>query len=268
MRKPIAVNLYSVRRQLIEDFEGTLSRLAEMGFDGVEPMVFGPVPHELLPEDLRVPVPRPERFREVLDQRGLRTASLHAPLPEGDIASYVFEYCEALGTGQQVLASFMALPGLANAHAERAQLEQAVARFNAAADEAARRGVALGFHNHHFEWEIDLGGRFAWDLFWEGVDERVNAEVDIYWAQTAGRDPAAEIEALGRRARRVHLKDGPCELGKPQVALGRGVVDVDGCVRAARHADWWIVELDDCATDMIEALEESLRFLRNLEMTE
>lgn len=265
MPTPIAVNLYSVRRQLIEDFDGTLSRLADLGFDGVEPMVFGPIPLEILPEEMRVPTPRPERFRAGLDARGLRTASLHAPLPEGDVADYVFDYCAALGTSQQVLASFLALPGLANAHADRDQLRQAIARFDEAADRAAERGVALGFHNHHFEWEVDFGGRFAWDLFWERVDPRVNAEVDVYWAQAAGRDPAAEIEALGRRVRRVHLKDGPCALGEPQVALGRGAVDVEACVRAARHADWWIVELDDCATDMLTALDESLRFLRTLE---
>ena len=30
---------------------------------------------------------------------------------------------------------------------------------------------------------------------------------------------------LGERARRVHLKDGPCVLGEPQVALGEGRVE-------------------------------------------
>ncbi len=57
MSKPTAVNLYSVRRQLIADFEGTLSKRADMGYDGVEPMVFGTIPLEVLPEDLRVPSP-------------------------------------------------------------------------------------------------------------------------------------------------------------------------------------------------------------------
>jgi hypothetical protein len=50
-------------------------------------------------------------------------------------------------------------------------------------------------------------------------------------------------------------------LGQPQVALGQGVVDVEACARAAVHADWLIVELDECATDMLEALEVSYRYL-------
>lgn len=259
--RPLAVNLFSVRRELIRDFEATLARLAEIGFAGVEPMVFGPVPLERLPEEMRVPVPEPAEFAALLERLGLRTASLHAPLPEADVADYVFAYAEALATDQLVLASFMALPNAANAHADAGVLAAAIERFGAAAEAAAKRGVSLGFHNHHFEWEVDLDGRFAWDVFWDGVDARVNAELDVYWAQTAGRDPVAETRALGSRCRRIHLKDGPCVLGEPQVALGAGRVDIEACANAAVHADWHIVELDDCATDMFEALAESRRFL-------
>lgn len=259
--KPLAVNLYSVRRELIADFEGTLSRIADMGYLGVEPMAFGPIPLDLLPEDMRVPTPEPAKLRSLLDGLDLRTASLHAPLPEGELASYALDFAEGLGTDQLVLASFMALPGLADAHTDADLLAQAADRFNEAAGGAAARGVSLGFHNHHFEWEHDLDGRFAWDLFWERVDPRVNAEIDVYWAQTAGRDPVAEIEALGTRVRRVHLKDGPCVLGQPQVGLGEGVVDIPACARAAACADWHIVELDECATDIFDALQRSAKFL-------
>ncbi|MDG2304637.1 MAG: sugar phosphate isomerase/epimerase [Candidatus Binatia bacterium] len=259
--KPLAVNLYSVRRELIRDFEGTLFRIRDMGYVGVEPMVFGDFPLDLLPQDLRVPTPKPERFRELLDGLDLRTASLHGPLPATGEGDYALEFAQALGTDQLVLASFMALPDLANAHADADLLAQAIDRFNVAAEFAAEQGIALGFHNHHFEWLVDLDGRYAWDLFWEGVDPRVNVELDVYWAQTAGRDPVAEIEKLGSRVRRVHLKDGPCVLGEPQVAVGAGIVDIEGCVRAATSVDWHIVELDDCATDIFGALEASANHL-------
>lgn len=262
--RPLAVNLFSVRRQLIDDFDGTHARLAEMGYVGIEPMIFGPIPLEVLPEDMRVPFPEPAQYRALLDDLGLRVASLHAPLPEGDGADYVFDFAEALATDQLVLASFMAMPDAANAHAELDVLRAAIDRFGASAELAAERGLALGFHNHHWEWEVELEGRPAWEIFWSEVDPRVIAEVDTYWAQTAGQDPVAVLEALGSRARRVHLKDGPCVLGEPQVALGEGRVDVAACARAARHADWHIVELDDCATDMLEALRKSADHLEAL----
>jgi sugar phosphate isomerase/epimerase len=259
--KPLAVNLFSVRRQLIDDFEGTHARLAHMGYIGVEPMTFGPIPLEVLPEDMRVPTPPAAEYRALLDRHGLRTASLHAPLPEGDSANYVLDFAEALGTDQLVLSSFMAMPDVTNAHADAAVLARAIERFGVAAELAAARKISLGFHNHHLEWEVDLGGRFAWDLFWEKVDPRVRAEVDVYWAQTAKQDPVAVLDQLGARATRVHLKDGPGVLGEPQVALGEGRVDIEACVAAARHTPWHIVELDECATDMFEALEKSARYL-------
>ena len=255
--RPLAVNLFSVRRQLIEDFAGTHARLAELGYVGVEPMIFGPVPLEALPEDMRVPFPDAERYRALLDELGLEVASLHAPLPEGEAADDVLDFAEKIGTDLLVLASFIALPGAANAHADLDVLRQAIDRFGAAADRAAERGIALGFHNHHWEWEVPFEEGSAWDVFWAEVDDRVVAEVDTYWAQTAGQDPVAVLEALGPRARRVHLKDGSCVLGEPQVALGEGRVDVAACARAAVHADWHIVELDECASDVFEALGKS-----------
>jgi sugar phosphate isomerase/epimerase len=264
--RPLAVNLFSVRRQLIADFEGTHARLAKMGYVGIEPMIFGPIPLEFLPEDMRVPTPPADEYRALLDRLGLETVSLHAPLPEdrgpgASGADYVLDFAEALGTDQLVLSSFMALPDAANAHADANLLAQAIDRFGVAAELAEARKISLGFHNHHLEWEIDLDGRFAWDLFWEKVDPRVRAEVDVYWAQTANQDPVVVLEALGPRATRVHLKDGPCVLGECQVALGEGRVDIEACAAAAVHVDWHIVELDECATDMFEALEKSAQFL-------
>jgi sugar phosphate isomerase/epimerase len=265
-RKPLAVNLFSVRRELIADFEGTHARLAEMGYVGVEPMIFGPIPLEALPIDMRIPTPPATEYRALLDRLGLATASLHAPLPEnngpgGSGADYVLDFARALGTDQLVLSSFMALPDAANAHADPAVLNQAIDRFAVAAELAHSQGIALGFHNHHLEWEADLNGRYAWDLFWDGVDSRVHAEVDVYWAQTANQNPVEVLEKLGARATRVHLKDGPCVLGEPQVALGEGRVDIESCVAAAAHAEWHIVELDECATDIFAALEKSARYL-------
>ena len=40
------------------------------------------------------------------------------------------------------------------------------------------------------------------------------------------------------------------------------VTDVQGSIDAGGgDVDWWIVELDRCATDMVEAVEKSYAFL-------
>ena len=69
------------------------------------------------------------------------------------------------------------------------------------------------------------------------------------------------MKELGPRVPLLHLKDGPAVQGAPQLALGEGVVDVRGVIDAAVATDWLIVELDECATDMLEAVEKSYRYL-------
>ena len=64
--------------------------------------------------------------------------------------------------------------------------------------------------------------------------------------------------------RLVHVKDGPADpthRDAPQLAVGTGRVDVEGALGAADAVEWHIVELDSCATDMLEALTASLRYL-------
>jgi hypothetical protein len=45
-------------------------------------------------------------------------------------------------------------------------------------------------------------------------------------------------------------------------ALGEGVVDIPGVIAAgAGSTEWLVVELDRCATDMMEAVNKSYKYL-------
>ena len=45
-------------------------------------------------------------------------------------------------------------------------------------------------------------------------------------------------------------------------AVGEGVVDFSAIANASRDtAEWWIVELDRCATDMLQAVEKSYQYI-------
>ena len=70
------------------------------------------------------------------------------------------------------------------------------------------------------------------------------------------------IAQLGARAPLIHLKDGPCTRKDDMQALGEGITDFQSIIDAGgSNVDWWIVELDRCATDMVEAVEKSYTFL-------
>ena len=50
----------------------------------------------------------------------------------------------------------------------------------------------------------------------------------------------------------------------PMAALGDGALDIRAIVRAAAHAEWLVVELDEVAGDMDTAIERSFGYLSQL----
>ena len=133
--------------------------------------------------------------------------------------------------------------------------------LNEASAVAKDYGFQVGYHNHWFEFER-VDDRIPVDIMLEHLSPDVFLEVDIYWVQTAGQHPAETVRRFGSRAPLLHVKDGPCQIEAPMTALGEGVVDIPGVVAAGAEAtEWLIVELDRCATDMMEAVHKSYQYL-------
>jgi sugar phosphate isomerase/epimerase len=136
--------------------------------------------------------------------------------------------------------------------------------FNAACAVCAEHGMKFSIHNHEFEFQV-LNGAPAIFTLQKYLDPAVCFEVDTYWVHVAGQDPAGVIARFGERAPLLHIKDGPGVRGQPMLAAGEGVVNIPAIVAAgSEHCEWLIVELDACATDMLVAVEKSLKYLTSL----
>ncbi|MBM4381977.1 MAG: sugar phosphate isomerase/epimerase [Deltaproteobacteria bacterium] len=237
------LQLYTLRDDCARDLEGTLAFVARCGYAGVEVAST----HDL----------GARQFRALLDAHGLAVASMHA-MAFGDEAPRAFEMARELGA-QLVVVPF-AHP---NRFASAREVAELASELNAASEAARKHGLRLGYHNHFWEWRALEDGRKAYDALVAQLDPRVELELDVYWATTAKRDPAALIRELGPRVTRVHLKDGPADkFESPMVALGDGVVDLTSAMQAATRADWMLVELDQCAGEMTEAVRRSAEWLR------
>ncbi|HEU4427639.1 MAG TPA: sugar phosphate isomerase/epimerase [Myxococcota bacterium] len=236
------LQLYTLREDCARDLDGTLAFVARCGFPAVEAAL--------------LPGLTARGLRSALDRAGLAVCSAHA-LPFGDGAERALDDAQALG------APLVVVPF---AHPERFASASAVAalaeELKAAAALAQSRGLRLGYHNHFWEWSALEDGSAAFDGLVAHLDPAVELELDIYWAKTAGRDPAAEIARHGARVTRLHLKDGPADKPEsPMTALGDGVVDLKRAIAAATCADWMLVELDHCATSMRESVRKSAEWL-------
>jgi sugar phosphate isomerase/epimerase len=244
--RPIAVQLYALRTAAAQDLPGVLERVARAGFLGVEYASL----HDQAPRDVH-------RWTTDL---GLVGVAVHRRLPSGAEGERVLDEAEELGVDTVVVP--WADPAR---FADDAAIAALAEELRQAQTQAAARGMRLGYHNHEFEPAArGADGTTGLERLFELAGPGLLAEVDIYWATMGGADPAALIGRLGPRVRLLHLKDGPADPADrdaPQVAVGAGTVDVTGAIEAGDAVEWHVVELDSCATDMLEALTTSRRYL-------
>ncbi|HEY3289995.1 MAG TPA: sugar phosphate isomerase/epimerase, partial [Anaerolineae bacterium] len=153
----------------------------------------------------------------------------------------------------------------------RQEGEGGFARFAHDASEIGRRlsenGLTFSYHNHSFEFER-FGSRTALDVIYEESDPRyLKAELDTYWVQHGGGDPALWITKMKNRLPVVHLKDMVIIDGKQVMAeIGEGNLNWPAILKAcaASGVEWYAVEQDECQRDPFESLAISYRNLTKM----
>ena len=240
---PISVQLYTLREETTADFPAVLTRLGAKGYVGVELAGFGSL--------------TPPQLRQALDDAGLVVSSAHVGFQDET------EFAASLDEHQLLGCDTAVIPALSHkAFADLDAVRATADRVNALERVARERGMTLGYHNHWWEFTTMPDDRPALLHFFDLLSPTVFAEVDIYWAQVGGSDPKDVVTELGSRVGLLHVKDGPAdEPPSPMVAVGDGVIDVPGVLGASPSAQWHIVELDRCATDMFDAVERSYDYL-------
>lgn len=263
-----SLQLYSLAKEFSSDMHGSLDRIAAIGFGHVEAFDF---------------VSRPAEIRAALDASGLKAPTGHAPLlsdelwtPDGAIPTpapeVVFEAAARIGIAT-VIDPFVA--------AERWLTESGVAdiaeRLNRAAEQAASFGLAVGYHNHAQEFVASFGGQTAYERFVELTDDRVELELDLFWAQTGGQDVTALVSRLGERLTAVHVKDGivpasnPWAPGAPSFGSdsldqrhpGLGEVPLAEALSAGSAVRYAVIEYDRPPGDVFDDIAAGLAFLRD-----
>lgn len=244
MAAPIALQLYTMRETLDQNLEAVLHQVAELGYIGVETAFFGP--------DVSF-----KTARRAIEAAGLTICSIHCELPIGAHQQAVLTQAADLGAWRIVWHGWPEDPRYGSLAGIAALAEE----YNLASQHAQAAGFSLGLHNHWWECGM-LAGKRVYQHLIERLDPAIFFELDTYWATVAGCDAPAVITELGPRVPLLHLKDGPGVNDQPKLAVGSGVMNIPAVVAASRnHAEWLIVELDDYAGPMIDAVAASYTYL-------
>ena len=139
-----------------------------------------------------------------------------------------------------------------------------ISACNAAGALARDHGLTFGMHNHWWEFEPVEGDRPI-RLLHESLDPDIFWQLDVYWAQYGRRRSGGRARGVGAADRVAPLEGWP---GRPRRAddgarRGGRSMSRESSGRLAHPADW-VIELDDCATDSLEAARQSRVYLESL----
>ena len=249
-RLPVALQLYTVRDQLREDFRGTVRAVAEMGYDGVQFAGYGGL--------------SAVEMRRLLEETGLRPAGTHTGLDtlEHDLGTEI-DYNLAIGN------RWIICPSLPEARRrDLAGWREIAATLNRIGERCVQRGLRFGYHNHAFEFpEIPgSGGRHGLDvLLGETAPDLVFWEPDVYWITKGGADPVALIRRHAGRIPITHLKDMTADDRQTFAEVGEGMLDWPAILAASQQAgvEWHCVEQDRCDHPPLDSARLSLQHLHS-----
>jgi sugar phosphate isomerase/epimerase len=208
----IGLQLYTVRDAMKKDFEGTLARVAKVGYKEVEMAGYL--------DNLSNPNPAPKRVRELLDSNGLSAPSSHIPYtglsPEN--WPHAIEISETLGH------KYIVNPSIDRQLVKTIDgWKKAAETFNRAGEESLRSGIQLAYHNHVEEFK-PIDGQLPYDVLLSESDPKyLQMEMDLGWAHHAGVDPLKYFSKYPGRFPLVHVKDFD-KSGK-MTEVGSGEID-------------------------------------------
>ncbi len=255
---PIGVQLWSVREECAKDFDGTLAKIAAMGFKGVEFAGYYNYAKDAA------------GLRKKLDELGLKAAGTHigAKFFEGDELKKTIEFHKIIG------CPLLIVPG-DKRFTDPEKSKEYAALMTKAAEALKPEGLACGHHNHTHEFDAAEGTTY-WHLFADRTSPDVFMEMDIGWVREAGLDPVVLMKKYPGRIRTTHIKAKPDKKGKGKFFVGQDAYDWKRVVKACYDVggtEWFLIEQEDypdgkspldCTKISLDGLSKILKGMRKL----
>lgn len=244
---PVGVQLYCFRRELAEDFTGTISAVADMGYQGVEfADYFGRSAGEL---------------RKILDDHGLKACGTHIYLDDmlGDNVAQTVEFNQTLGN-KNLIVRWLDEEMVNTPQA----FQHTIDLFNQAIENVKPYGMRVGFHNHDSIF-LKQDGEYLWNILADQTPREMILQLDTGNASNTGVDPIALLERNQGRSKTIHIK--PYSAEHPDAMIGKDDLDWQRILRICETTggtEWYIIEYEREGFDPLEALRINLENFQQL----
>ena len=265
------LQLSTVTPLMQKDFEGTLARVAEIGYRQVEFSAMGflgrptnYVQSLLLKNELAAPVGRiTPRLPDDFFTLPLKQA-MAVYRQQGALEFFLDNVKYSLDVALSMEQKFLNLPAFMPDHfATLNGVKRVVELLNEAGEMCAKEGVLFGYHNHNWEF-AEVEGVVPFDYMLANTPaDKVGYQLDVYWVTKAGHDPLQLLRDRAGRFPSLHLKD--IDERGDFANVGSGLIDFPAVVNAAlkQKTSHFFVERDNPPAPE-NAIVESYKYLSNM----
>ena len=251
VKMPLGFQVWTIKAQLINDFAGTLEKMAGLGYEsvemcsppGYESSGFGPLMNIKAGE-----------MKRIINDAGMQFESTHYTMNElRNSLQERIAFASESGQKQMILSSF-GLPKGATLN----DWMRVADELNEIGAKTKNAGIQMGFHNHHMEFEM-INGVLIYDELLKRFDpELVKMQFQVA-VINIGFKAADYFNKYPGRFISAHLADWSF-LENKSVPLGKGIVDWNGFFAAVRKGGVKniFVEMDP------DTFGESATFIHNL----
>ena len=246
----IGVQLWSVKDEVKQDFEGTLTKLAGLGFQGVEfAGAYGRFANDAA------------GLRAFMDKTSLQCAGAHVHFDDLSAAKIdaTTAFYRTIGCSNLVIA--MDKRAFSNEGAAQVAKE-----LSALSVKLAPLGMKIGYHNHDAEM-TGADGQTPWDVIATGTPAGSILQQDVGWTTFAGKDPIAIVKRYPGRTTSTHFKAKFVKGAAGTPIIGQDKTDWAGLATAVRGVggtEWIIIEQEEYPNGMgqVESVAASMRGLQ------
>ena len=245
MNLPIGLNLFTVREEANKDFIETIEKVKNIGFDYVEVSGLNKVEIGTIKRGLKI--------------AGLPAIGYHSTYQsmEENLDDEI-KKCIELGCSYFVCSW--------STFRSKEEYIKAASFLNEVGKRLFGYNIELLYHGHDFDF-TEFDGEHGQRILYNHTDAKyLKNEIDVYWVKYVNLDPLKNILEYKDRCPILHLKDMKDEISKEFTEIGKGIIDIKGCIEQGILAGskYFVLEQDLCKMPPLESIAISYENLKKI----
>ena len=258
----IGLQLYTIRDAINADLEGSLKKVADLGYKTVELAGYA---------DGNFYGKQPKEFKKMVNDLGMKIISSHTQV---EAAGITMDNAKIMADAHAEMGVKYCIQPWVNEEDRNIETyKRMIAEWNKVGAIMKKVGIQFGYHNHNFEFENIDGIVPYYDLFMKEMDaDLITMEIDFFWVSKAGQDPVKMFKKYPGRFQLFHMKDMKTKqepfynVFKEDVcSVGEGVIDFKRILKTKKLAGMKYMFVEDDNQGNGKPFEATGKSIKNLQ---